>query len=117
VNSTTKIPDLNDCDPGLAPTEYNILIVPEPVEEKSKGGVFLVTDFKEREELAQTRGRIVAASPLAFNYDNWPETARKPQVGDVVWFGRYAGTMIEGRDGKNYRLTKDKDVCALVLED
>ncbi|WP_165842920.1 co-chaperone GroES [Phenylobacterium deserti] len=116
MNSTAKIPALTECDPGLAPTEYNILIIPEVIEEKTKGGLFLPEQVKETDELAQTRGRIVAASPLAFNYDNWPETARKPQVGDVVWYGRYAGTLIEGRDGKTYRLCKDKDVGAVVLD-
>lgn len=109
------IPQLTDCEPGLAPVEYNVLIAPEEVEEKTSGGIILIDKTKETDELAQCRGRLVAASPLAFNYDNWPEGARKPAVDDVVWYGKYAGTLIEGRDKRMYRLLKDKDVGAIVL--
>jgi len=111
----SKIPELNECDPGLAPTEYNVLIAPEVIEDRTAGGIFLPEQAKETDQLAQTRGRIVAVSPLAFNFDNWPDDARKPSVGDVVWYGRYAGTVIAGRDNREYRLCKDKDVGALVL--
>lgn len=110
------IPQLSECDPGLAPVEYNVLVAPEEVEEKTSGGIILIDKSKDTDQLAQCRGRVVAASPLAFNYDNWPEGARKPEVGDVVWYGKYAGTVIEGRDGKTYRFCKDKDIGAIVLD-
>ena len=60
-------------------------------------------------------GRIVAMSPLAFNYEReWPADAR-PKVGDIVWFARYAGALIEcAFDGQAYRMVKDKDVAAII---
>lgn len=109
------IPELNECEPGIAPVEYNVLIIQEAVEEKTMGGIILPDKVKDTDQAAQQRGRLVAASPLAFNYDNYPVDAVKPRVGDVIWFAKYSGAKIEGKDGKTYILTKDKDIGAVVL--
>lgn len=111
-----KIPALNECDPGFRPTEYNVVVIPEATEEVTKGGIILAQTLKEKEELASVRGRLVAASPLAFSYsEDWSEGER-PKAGDAVIFAKYAGTLIKGRDGKEYRLCKDKDIAAVVEE-
>lgn len=110
-----KIPELNECDAGIAPMEYNVLVAPEDTEEITKGGIILTQSAKETNDLAAQRGRLIAASPLAFSYAEWPEDARKPGVGDAVVFAKYAGTLFKGRDGKEYRIVKDKDVVAVVL--
>jgi co-chaperonin GroES (HSP10) len=33
-----------------------------------------------------------------------------------VIFAKYAGTLIKGRDGKEFRICKDKDIAAVVEE-
>ena len=109
-----KIPELNECNAGLQPVEFNVLIAPEEIEERTKGGIILPGQTKETDQLAATKGRIVAASVLAFTYEQWPEGSRKPAVGDVAWFAKYGGTLVTGEDGKEYRLLKDKDVAAIV---
>lgn len=109
-----KIPELSECNPGLLPTEFNVLVLPAPVDEKI-GSIILAEKTKTADEAAQTRGRLVAVSPLAFCYENWPEGSRRPEVGDVVIFGKYAGVLIEGTDKREYRAIKDKDVAAIVL--
>jgi chaperonin GroES len=109
-----KIPELNECAAGLQPVEFNVLIAPEEVEERTKGGIILPGQTKETDQLAATKGRLVAVSPLAFTYESWPEGSRRPEVGDVVWFAKYGGTLVTGEDGKEYRLLKDKDVAAIV---
>jgi co-chaperonin GroES (HSP10) len=106
------IPALEDCDPGLKPVEYNVLVAPAREPEK-KGGLILPDEVKERMALAYQVGRVVAASPLAFNFDRWPDEAEMPKRGDIVWYARYAGTLVIGRDGKTYRLIKDKDIGAI----
>jgi co-chaperonin GroES (HSP10) len=109
------IPSLTDCEPGLQPVEFNVLIAPEVIEEKTKGGIILTDTVKDTDRNAATRGRLVAVSPCAFDYAEWPQGTRRPQPGDEVWFGKYAGTLIQGRDGKDYRLCKDRDIGAIVL--
>lgn len=109
-----KIPELTECSPGLEPMEYNILIRPEVFEERSAGGIIFSDQTKEAQEIATMRGRLVAVSPLAFNFDGWPEGARKPQIGDAVLFGKYAGVLQKGADGAEYRLCKDRDLAAVI---
>lgn len=98
---------------GICPTEYKVLIAPKLTEEKTKGGIILPDATKERDQYAQMEGVIVAASPLAFSYDNWKD-ASPPKVGDSVLFAKYAGAVVTGRDGKEYRITNDKDICAVI---
>ena len=111
------IPSLEECKPGLRPTEYNVIVAPAKVSETMGSlGVIRRSDQDiEAEEMSRQVGRIILASPLAFNYDNaWPE-GTKPKVGDIVWFARYAGALIESAfDGKMYRMVKDKDIAAII---
>lgn len=111
---TGTIPALNECDPGFAPVEYNVVVRPEDVSDKV-GSIFIANATKEKEELACVRGRLVAVSPLAFNYAEWPE-GKMPNPGAAVIFAKYAGVLIKGRDGNEYRLCKDKDIAAVVEE-
>lgn len=108
------IPLLSDCDAGIDPVEFNVLVAPEEIEEKTKGGIILTDTAVDTDRNAATRGRLVAVSPCAFDYADWPEGTKKPQVGDAVWFGRYAGTLIDGRDGKKFRILKDRDIAAVI---
>lgn len=98
---------------GIYPVEYKILIAAKTVEEKTKGGIFLPDDTKEREQFAQMEGTLVACSPLAFTYDDWKD-ANPPKPGDRVLFAKYSGAKVTGKDGKEYRLVNDKDVAAVL---
>lgn len=99
---------------GIHPVEFNVLVRQDSVDEKSKGGLFKPHDVVEREKHSQTLGYIVAVSPLAFNEDVWPGGLDKPKPGDRVAFARHAGTFIDGLDGVEYRIVKDKDVVAMI---
>jgi co-chaperonin GroES (HSP10) len=98
---------------GLEPVEYNIVVRMDPVEEKTAGGLYLPNTKTERDKLAADEGVIVAASPLAFGYAEWPEGARIPQVGDRILMAQFDGRIWE-RSGVTYRLIKDKSVIAVV---
>jgi chaperonin GroES len=98
---------------GVFPTEYKILVKPKKVDEKTKGGIIIPDESKDREQFAQMEGTLVACSPLAFTYDDW-KSASPPRVGDRVLFAKFAGAKVTGKDGEEYRLINDKD-CAAVL--
>ncbi len=92
-----------------------MLIEPKSVEAKSAGGIILPDDVKDRKEFAQQEGVIVAASPLAFSYaseEAWDGQA--PKVGERVSYAKYAGALIKGKDGKEYRVVNDKDLFAVL---
>lgn len=97
----------------IRPIEYNVLIYPDPVEQKTKGGIIISDVTKESDEHAQQRGTIVAMSPFAFTYDNWPMDANPPVIGDRVFFARYDGALIDD-GGHKFRLVKDKSIAAVI---
>jgi co-chaperonin GroES (HSP10) len=116
------IPRLDDCAPGIRPVEYNVIVATVPAtdgtqsEGKKIGAIFIPDDAAETLDLAMQVGRIVAQSPLAYSYDGWPDESLKPQIGDAVWFARYAGKDFTGVDGRQYRILKDKDIGAVIEE-
>jgi chaperonin GroES len=93
----------------IQPREFKVLILPEAVEEKSQGGIILAATTKEREEMAQVRGTLVAVGGNAF--EDWNDP---PEVGDSVYIGKYAGYIVKGLDGRDYRLCNDKDIAATI---
>lgn len=95
----------------IRPVEYKVLIEPEIVEEKTTGGIILTPTTKDREQMAQVRGLLIAIGGNAF--EDWEN---KPKIGDKVYFGKYAGYIVKGNDGKEYRLCNDKDICAIIEE-
>jgi len=98
---------------GIHPIEFNVLVKPEAVEEK-QGSLYKPKESLEREWFEKVRGTLVALSALAFNYDEWPEGSEKPKVGENVIFARHAGVFVDGEDGKEYRVMKDKDILAVI---
>lgn len=103
------IPSLEECNPGLSPVGYNVLVALDVVEETTAGGIIIPTKHREREDSASERGRIISASPMAFKGGDW-EGIPAPAPGSVVLFQRYAGTEMEGDDKRKYRLVADTDL-------
>jgi chaperonin GroES len=97
---------------GLQPCEYKVLIEPEEVEQKSTGGIILAPTTTEKEKMAQVRGTLVAVGGNAF--EDWLPPV--PKVGDQVWYAKFSGLVVKGKDGKELRLTNDKDIAAIVTE-
>lgn len=105
---------------GIVPTEYKVLVKPKPAEEVTKGGIIIPTATKDSEKFAQTEGVIIAQSPLAHSYATSKEWAAvgasKPKPGDRILYAKYAGAWVKGKDGAEYLLIQDKDICATIEE-
>jgi chaperonin GroES len=98
---------------GITPLEYFVLIKPDDVENKTKGGIYIPDETLDRNKLAQMTGILIACGPLAFKYEDF-ENPLIPQIGERVAFGRYSGLTLKGRDAIEYRLLKDGDLTAIV---
>lgn len=107
------IPLKRDISHGLQPVEYKVVVRPRKAQEKTAGGIVLPDEVLDRDQHAAIEGELVALSPLAFTYEEWPKEARKPQAGDTVIFARFSGNTIKGNDGIEYRIMNDKDVIAV----
>ena len=99
---------------GINPAGHRILIQPREVMEKSTGGIILNTvGGREREQMSNTTGLVVAMGPTC--YDDVPKPWCK--TGDKVAFAKYAGLLYTGKDGKQYRMINDGDITATLDED
>ncbi len=109
-----RTPTLAECNPGIEPTEFRVLVCMTEAQEMTKGGIMLPEQVKEREQFRAACGLLVAVSPHAFNYvDTWPDGSR-PQVGDEVFTGHFPGDEVEGADGRTYRLCTDREIKAVL---
>jgi len=102
---------------GIRPMGYNVLVKPDDVEKTTKGGIILPETKLEKDEFGRMEGQLVAVSPMAFAFGDWPKDAQPPSVGDRVIFSRYAGSEVTGRDGCKYWLMKDESIVGVMTDD
>ena len=95
---------------GITPLDVKVLVLPDPVEEKTAGGIILTDATREKDGFASTRGLLVAVGQSAFA--EW--AGDKPKPGDRIVTAQYAGITIKGDDGEKYRLCNDEDVVAVL---
>lgn len=105
----------NPC--GIIPTGYHLVVLPEQIAEKTRGGIYIPDERRDRMQQVTTSATVIAVAPLAFTYNDkagsyprsgWP--GHIAETGDRVILAKAAGLEIEGRDGLKYRLINDKDV-------
>lgn len=112
--SNWTVPAFADCDPGVEPTEFMVLIAMAQFSKVTPSGLHIPVSVSDREQWGAQHGRVLAISPLAFTYAIWPEGAHKPQVGDVVFVGKYPGAEVIGRDEKKYHLVSDREIAGII---
>lgn len=100
---------------GLEPVEYNMVVLPVFVEEKTDSGIILTASDVNRDREAAEVAHVVRVSDMAFTLDGDPWACVKPVVGNKVLMRRYAGSKYT-KDGVMYRVITDRDICAIVGE-
>lgn len=88
---------------NIKPLADRVLIKPVAAEEKTIAGIIIPDSAKEK----PLRGEIVAAG----NGTKDEEMVLK--VGDVVLYGKYAGSELEF-EGEKYLIMKQSDVLAVI---
>lgn len=100
---------------GITPLDVRVLVKPDRVEEKTKGGIILPDQHKEQQKWATMKGTLVAVGVNA-----WAEAKQggfvPPEPGARVMFAKYGGVNLEGADGDEYRIMNDEDVVASLEE-
>jgi len=91
---------------GVRVVGKTVLVLMDECSSKTSGGVDLPDDLVERMSMAAESGVLVAVSQGAFllNEDMTPWIGEKPTPGDRVYIEKYAGKLVKGRDGANYRI-------------
>lgn len=106
----------------IEPCGHRVLILPDPIEKTSKGGIVIATDVQEGLERRQTQtGTVVAVGEQAFKAfcseqradgtTKWGEPWVK--VGDRVAHVRWAGRVVKDPVTEvEYTVMNDSDITA-----
>lgn len=87
---------------NVKPLADRVLVLPAPAEEKV-GGIIIPDTAKEKPQ----RGKVVAVG------NGTKDETMVLKEGDVVLYGKYAGTELESDDEK-YLIMRQSDVLAVV---
>jgi chaperonin GroES len=88
---------------NIKPLADRVIIEPSAAEEKTAGGIIIPDTAKEK----PSKGTVVAVGPGT--KDN-PITVKE---GNVVLYGKYAGTEISYED-KDYLIMRESDIVAII---
>jgi chaperonin GroES len=91
---------------GLEVTGECVLVRLHKVEEKSSGGIMLVSSTQDKNQLAQQIGVLVDAGDEAMKSPN----LKGIKIGDNVFFPRYAGTHYPV-DDVDYWVMSSRHIC------
>ena len=90
-------------DMKVKPLADRVLVKPAKAEEKTASGIIIPDSAKEKPQ----RGEIVAVG------NGTKDEEMQVKVGDVVLYGKYAGTELEF-DGETYLIMRQSDILAIV---
>jgi len=88
---------------NIQPLADRVVIEPAIAEEKTAGGIIIPDTAKEKPQ----RGIVLAVGP---GKKDEPLTVK---AGDVVLYGKYAGTEIS-IDGNDFLIMRESDIVAIV---
>ena len=97
TNKNTKI------TMNIRPLADRVLILPQPAEEKTIGGIIIPDTAKEK----PLQGKVVAVG------NGTKDEEMQIAVGDQVLYGKYAGTELE-YEGEKYLIMRQSDVLAIL---
>ena len=94
---------------NLRPLDDRVVVQPSEAEETTAGGIVLPDSAREKPQ----RGTVIAVGPGKL-LDSGNRGELSVVVGDVVIYGRYGGSEVEG-DGKEMKILRESDILAKVL--
>ena len=92
---------------NLKPLSDRVILKALEAEEKTKGGIILTSNAKEKPEMAE----VVAVGPGG-TVDG-KEVVMTVKVGDKVLTSKYSGTEVKV-DGEKYTIVRQNDILAIV---
>lgn len=88
---------------NIKPLADRVIIEPAAAEERTAGGLIIPDTAKEKPQ----RGKVLAVGA------GKPDEPMTVKVGDLVLYGKYAGTEISV-EGKDYLIMREADIFAIV---
>ncbi|MBQ9214390.1 MAG: co-chaperone GroES [Bacteroidales bacterium] len=88
---------------NIKPLGTRVVVKVQEAETKTKSGIYIPDSAKEKPQ----RGEVMAVG------NGTKDEAMELKAGDIVLYGKYAGTKIE-LDGEEYLIMNQSDVLAIV---
>jgi chaperonin GroES len=88
---------------SVKPLADRVLVEPAAAETKTAGGIIIPDTAKEKPQ----RGKVVAVG------NGKPDEPMTVKVGDMVLYGKYAGTEIQV-EGKDLLIMRESDIFAII---
>jgi chaperonin GroES len=101
---------------GIKPLDMRVLVLPDPAEEVTKGGIIIIPDAVEKEKYATVKATLVAVGVNAWAEARAHAGFVAPHPGMRVMIAKYGGVMVKGHDGADYRIMNDEDITAILEE-
>ena len=98
------------------PMGWKILVHPNQVKKKTKGGIYLPSKAQDNEAYLTAHGTIASIGELAYRDRETGERWKLsiiPKVGDKVTYGKYAGQKIIV-NGVRFLILNDDEITSLV---
>lgn len=100
---------------ALKAVAFRVIVKVKEVAEKSRGGIVLAID-KKLEKNAHTEGTIVDIGPDAWTAFKTKELFAGLQVGDKVFYAKYAGKwIVDPETLEEFLILNDEDIVAKVV--
>jgi chaperonin GroES len=93
---------------AIHPLEDRVLVKQSEAEEKTAGGIVLPDAAKEKPQ----RGTVIATGPGRL-MDSGKRGEMSLKKGDMVFYGKYAGTEVE-IDREKFVILRENDVLAVI---
>ena len=87
----------------IRPLADRVLIEPKEAETKTASGIYIPDTAKEKPQ----QGKVIAVGP------GKKDEPMEVKVGEVVLYGKYAGTEVTVED-KKYLIVKQSDILAIL---
>ncbi len=88
---------------NVKPLGERVLVEPQEAEVKTASGIIIPDSAQEKPQ----KGKVLAAGP------GTKDVAMEVKVGNIVLYGKYAGTEIKVED-KTYLIMKQSDILAVI---
>lgn len=97
------------------PTGYRLLIIPYYPAEKTKGGVYIPDQVRDREAFATVAAYVVRLGPDAYKDEQKFPSGAWCKEKSWILIGRYAGNRFKV-DGLEVRIINDDNVISTILD-
>lgn len=87
----------------IRPLSDRVLVEPQEAQTKTASGIFIPDSAQEKPQ----QGKVIAAGP------GKKDEPMEVKEGDVVLYGKYAGTEVTFED-KKYLIVKQSDILAIL---